>query len=201
MSKITYYQADPSKQLSTNIYKTKLAGLYYLKIAKHNDERGFFAEIAKLPELEKILGYEFKVKQVNLSKNSLNTVKGMHAEGWNKLVVVTGGLAMSALSDIRPSSPTFKQTEYFQLGFDHDQKYSEALFITKGIANSLCALSEEVYYLYLVDRLYEERQAEDNLSVSIFDPDLKVNWPIPRQKMILSNRDQEAISLKQLLKK
>jgi len=198
-NQIQFYHPSENNQISENIYKTSIDGLFYINVPKHNDERGFFSEVVKLPELNSAIGYEFNIKQINLSRNKQNTAKGMHAEDWNKLVTLTSGKAFSALVDIRPNSPTFKQIEYFMLGFDQEKENGNALFINKGIANSLLALSNEANYLYFVDKLYSERNQKDNLSVSMFDSDLNIQWPIPKEEMIVSGRDTDAITLNKLL--
>jgi dTDP-4-dehydrorhamnose 3,5-epimerase len=195
---INYYQPSKNKRVSEHFYKTKIGGLYYFQSEKHNDDRGYFAEIVNLPELEKVIKHPFAVKQVNQAHSKTNVVRGMHAEGWNKLVTVNSGLVFSAISDIRPLSDTYKQTEYFKLGFDHSRQYGTGLYICQGLANSVCALKGPVNYLYLVDKLYAERDEKDNLSISIFDSDLDITWPIDKDKMILSQRDKNAVSLEEL---
>jgi len=200
-NQIQFYHPSENNQISENIYRTSIDGLFYINVPKHNDDRGFFSEVVKFPELNSAIGYDFNVKQINLARSVKNAAKGMHAEDWNKLVTLTSGKAFSALVDIRPNSPTFKKIEYFMLGFDHENESGNALFINKGIANSLLALSDEANYLYFVDKLYSERNKKDNLSISMFDPDLNIQWPIPKEKMIISGRDKTAIALKELMEK
>jgi len=195
-----YYQPQPEDQVSEHFYKTKINGLYYFQAEKFNDERGFFSQVVILPELDKIFGQPFNIKQVNHARSKKNVVRGMHAEGWNKLITVISGKICSVLADIRPDSPTFKQIEYFELGYDHQEKYGNGLFIPQGLANSICVLEGPVSYLYLVDKLYQNRDEKDNLSVNIFDPELNINWPIKKEEMILSARDKQAVSLEEMLK-
>ncbi len=193
-----YYQPLKKLQISENFYKTKLEGLYFFKAPKHNDERGFFSQLLIVPELEQIIGNSFLPKQVNLTRSQTNVTRGLHAEGWNKLVAVTSGLAFSAIADIRPDSPTYKQVETFQLGYDHLSEYGCGLYISQGLANSVCVLEGPLSYIYIVDKLYSERSESDNQAISLFDEELAINWPIPREQMILSGRDVNAISLREL---
>ncbi len=198
IKQINYYQPTEDKRVSEHFYKTNIDGLYYFQAKKHNDDRGYFAEIVNLPELESVIHHPFPIKQVNQARSQTNVVRGMHAEGWNKLVTVNSGLVFSAIADIRPGSETYQRTEYFKLGFDHKQHYGSGLFISQGLANSICALEGPVNYLYLVDKLYAKRNEKDNLSISIFDPRLNITWPIEAQDMILSQRDKNALNLKEL---
>jgi len=189
---------QPKKQLSKFIFETKIKGLYYLAPNKFEDERGFFAEIVHLPELNQLLGFNFEIKQINHAYSVSYVTRGFHAEAWNKLIKVSHGLAFCALVDIRPESATFKQKEYFLLGND-EKALPGSIFVSQGIANAYCVLKGPVDYLYLVDKLYQERKPEDDRAISLFDPDLAIDWPISQEKMLLSPRDKNSITLKQLL--
>ncbi len=190
-----YYNPTPNLQLSEHFFKTSLPGLWYFQAPKFNDERGFFSEVVILPELEKVIGQPFTIKQLNFARSHKNVVRGLHAEGWNKLVFVTKGLAFSAIADIRPQSPTYLQTEYFQLSYNQESHQGNGLLISQGLANSYAVLQGPLNYLYLVDRLYSEREKKDENGISIFDPQLKIKWPIKKEEMILSDRDLQAPSL------
>jgi len=197
---MAYYNPTSNLQVSEHFFTTSLPGLWYFQAPKINDERGFFSEVINLPELEAVIGKTFNIKQVNFARSEENVVRGLHAEGWNKLVFVNQGQAFSAIADIRPNSPTYKQTEYFKLGYDHDTQQGNGLFISQGLANSIAVLKGPLNYLYLVDRLYSQREKKDEGSISIFDQELKIDWPIDREKMILSDRDKQAVNLSELKK-
>jgi dTDP-4-dehydrorhamnose 3,5-epimerase len=191
---ITSFQPRQDLKLEGNIYRTKIQGLYYLASILHPDDRGYFSELYHLPDLEPILKTPFIAKQVNLAESKLHVCRGFHAEGWNKLVSIISGVGFCALADIRPSSPTYKQVETFVLGPDQ-RALKGSLFISQGIANSVCTLEAPLYYLYLVDRLYRDRDKSDEGAISLFDPSLNVSWPIPKDQMIISLRDQNAHQL------
>jgi dTDP-4-dehydrorhamnose 3,5-epimerase-like enzyme len=188
------FHPNSQNQISERIYKTSINGLYYIAHSIHPDERGSFAELSLIPDLEKVIGFPFVTKQINLALSKHNVCRGFHAEGWNKLVTVIAGSGFSALADIRPTSPTFKKVENFVLG-EADEALKGSLFITKGIANSICALTASVHYLYLVDRLYRDKDKSDEGAISLFDPQLSVDWPIPQSQMIISDRDKNAHTL------
>jgi dTDP-4-dehydrorhamnose 3,5-epimerase-like enzyme len=188
------FQPNSQNQISERIYKTRIDGLYYVAHSIHPDDRGSFAELSLIPDLEKVIGFSFVTKQVNLALSKQNVCRGFHAEGWNKLVTVISGTGFSALADIRPHSSTYKQTETFVLGEDTGA-LKGCLFITKGIANSFCAMKSVVHYLYLVDRLYRDKDKTDEGAISLFDPQLNVDWPIQKSQMIISDRDKNAQAL------
>jgi dTDP-4-dehydrorhamnose 3,5-epimerase len=190
------FQPIPGQEIREGVYKTKIDGLYYLSYNFFSDERGFFAEVGHTHKIEAITGQPFKIAQVNHSRSNLNVVRGMHAEGWNKLTTVINGLAFSALADVRPDSPTFGQVETFEFGPDNGG-LKGSLFISMGIANSVCVLKAPVDYIYCVDKLYQDRDTKGDQAISLFDPDLKIAWPIAKDKMIISERDKNAVTLRQ----
>ncbi|MFI5265318.1 MAG: dTDP-4-dehydrorhamnose 3,5-epimerase family protein [Candidatus Levyibacteriota bacterium] len=190
------YAVDEKNKLADRIYSTAIPGLLYIDSPVHADNRGFYREMALIPDLEKVLGSHFQVKQLNHANSVKNVVRGMHAEDWNKLVTIMHGVCLCVLADIRPDSPTFLKTEYVLLGFG-ERALPGSLFITRGIANSLCIIQDPVEYIYAVDELYRERDTSGDVAVSIFDPDLNIQWPIPKDEMIISDRDKNSITLRQ----
>lgn len=192
------YRPTEENKISDRIHKTSIPGLYFIDTPLASDERGFFREVAILPGLQQILPFDFQIKQINHARSEMNVIRGMHAEDWNKLVTVAHGTALCVLSDIRPDSETFLKSEYFLLGFS-ETAAPGSLFITKGIANSVCAIDAPVEYLYFVDELYKERNTSKDTAISIFDPDLNIKWPIQKEKIIISERDKNSITLRDLL--
>lgn len=185
------------EEIAKDIFKTKIAGLYLIKQTRHQDNRGFYAELSIIPQIEKATGQKFAVQQVNLSHSKSKVIRGFHAEGWNKLATVVSGTAFCALADIRPDSPTFAEVETFLLG-DSPEATQGSLYISEGIANSFCVTNGEANYLYVVDKLYQDRDPAGDQAISLFDPDLKVNWPIPKSEMVYSDRDRQAKTLREL---
>lgn len=196
MSILTTFKPTPELLVKDNVYKTKINGLFFLSFNFFPDERGFFAEIGHTHKIEALIGQPFKVAQINHSRSLTNVVRGMHAEGWNKLTTVVNGIAFSALADVRPDSPTFGQVETFEFGPDNNG-LKGSLFITKGIANSVCVLKGPVDYIYCIDKLYQDRDQSGDQAISIFDPDLNIPWPIAKDNMIISDRDRHAVTLRQ----
>lgn len=191
------YTLNPQNQLAPRIYKTKLSGLYYLDNQPVLDERGYFVDLANLALLRQLTQHDFVIKQVNLSRSYERVIRGIHAENWNKLVTITSGQAYCAICDLDPNSPTFAQVETFVLG-KQAPALTGSLYISAGLGNSICVTEGPVDYVYLVDQLYAERDPQGDRAINLFDPTLNINWPIPRQDMVISERDQNSISLAQL---
>ncbi len=193
---VSTYTPSSEREVKTGIFSTSIDGMYYIAHSKHQDERGFFSEILRINELEDAAQTDFLIKQVNHARSEKNVVRGIHAEDWNKLVFVTAGLAFCAICDVRPQSETFGKKEYFLMGI-HDDALDGSLYIPARLGNSVCVLEGPIDYIYCVDRLYKDRDPAGDAAISLFDPDLAVEWPIAKEEMILSDRDRESITLRE----
>lgn len=190
------YTIDKQNEISSNVYKTAIDGLFFVEKSFHEDERGFFSEIGRIPEIEGVTGQPFVIKQINHARSNENVVRGIHAEGWNKFIFVTQGKAFCALADLRPTSPTFKAIQTFVLGFGKGA-LSGSLYVPMGVGNSYAVLDGPMDYVYFVDRLYADRDVNGDAAISLFDPVLAIDWPIGKEAMILSERDKSCITLKE----
>jgi dTDP-4-dehydrorhamnose 3,5-epimerase len=190
------YKPSDDKKIADSIFKTSVQGLYYIAHSTYKDDRGFFSEVARFPELEAVIGHEFKVKQINHPRSYDNVVRGIHAENWNKYITVTNGLCFSAVVDVRPESATFGNKEYFVLGIG-ENVLDGSIYIPARTGNSMCVLQGPVDYLYFVDAVYKERDTTGDVAISLFDSDIDIQWPIPREQMIISERDMKAITLRE----
>lgn len=176
--------------MDENVAKTSIEGLLVLKRPIHKDDRGFFKEIFHLDEIEKTLGIEFKGVQMNHAHSKPKVLRGIHAESWNKIICPINGAVFVAIVDLRPDSATFGKVESLTV---NDQNRI-ALFVSKGLANSYCIISEEaVDYIYLVDSYYD---GSDTKAVAFDDPDLNIEWPI--KNPIISERDRNNPRLRDL---
>ncbi len=172
------------------IKKTSIAGLFVIERPIFKDKRGFFKEIFRQDELKKATGVNFCPKQWNHSYSKPRVIRALHAENWNKVVYPITGKMFTAVVDIRPNSKTFGKYETFTF----DGKDYKALFISKGLANSICVNGRTpVHYLYLVDAYYS---GKDTRAVAWNDPDINIRWPI--KNPIISERDKNNPRLRDL---
>ncbi len=163
------------------VKETSIAGLYEISLDVNVDERGSFREVyqrekmvaAGLPDLGPV--------QWNISENNAcGTLRGIHAEPWNKFVHMVAGEAYAAIVDLRAESPTFKTYEAFTLRQDN------ALFISRGLGNSYQVTSDGGVYGYLVNEHWSP-DAKYTL-VSYRDPELAIPWPV--SPPIVSAKDE-----------
>lgn len=178
----------PKKDM--NVKKTSIEGLFILNRPFVPDERGFFRELFHKDELEKVSGVKFEGIQMNHSHSLPKVLRGIHAEKWNKIIYPVSGEVFVAIVDVRPKSPTFARVETFEI--NDENRFG--LFISKGLANSLCVTGEQsVDYIYLVDVYWD---GTDTRAIAWDDPDLNIDWPI--KNPIVSQRDQNNPRLRDL---
>lgn len=177
------------------VERTDIEGLLVVRWETRGDARGFFRQTYQIRELTQALGREPVLRQGNHSHSVPGVLRGFHAEPWDKLVYVVRGLAMAAIADIRPGSPTFGEARTFMLG-EPPEGERVRLFIAQGLANSFCTLGDEdVDYLYDVSDYW--RPDVDKSSVAWDDPDLAVDWPV--RDPVLSDADRKNPTLRELV--
>ena len=193
------YTLTSEREIAHGIYSTALSGLYYIETTQHSDSRGYYAELARIPELEVVTGSPFTIAQLNLAHSGHHVARGIHAEQWNKLITIPAGTAFCAFADITPGSATFGKVETAYLG-QGDSALHGSFYLSKGIGNSLCVTEGPVDYLYAVDALYKDRDTKFDRALSLFDATLAIKWPLSQAEMIISERDATAVTLDELLK-
>lgn len=193
----TSFSITSANKLDEFVYQTAIDGLYYIEHKSFTDERGFYSELARIPEIEKVTGQSFSVKQLNQSRSEQNVIRGIHAENWNKLITVTNGACFCALVDLRKDFKSYSKTETFVLGTEPNCLRG-SIFVSSGIGNSFCVTTGPADYVYAVDELYADRDTSRDVAINLFDPKLNISWPIPEEQMIVSDRDRNSVSLSEL---
>lgn len=174
------------RQITEHIYEAEIKGLYKIEMPIFKDNRGFFHEVFRLDELKKATGIDFKPCQWNHSLSKPRVIRAIHTEYWNKLVYPVTGKMYAAIVDARPDSDTFGAYEEFIFDNTKDNSPRFALFISKGLGNSICAFGNtDVNYMYLVDEYWDSSKAK---GIAWDDPDLNIRWPISNP--IISDRDR-----------
>lgn len=190
----TTFQPTEENKISETVHRTSIDGLYYIPHKFFPDDRGFYSELARTPEIDALTGEKFVAQQFNQSRSKTNVIRGIHAEDWNKLVTVTNGLCFCALVDLRKDSATFGKHETLVLGTT-DQALHGSIYITRGIGNSFCVVEGPVDYVYAVDALWAGRDTSKDVAINLFDPQVNIEWPMPKEQMIISERDLNSVNL------
>jgi dTDP-4-dehydrorhamnose 3,5-epimerase len=169
-----------------NITTTGLEGLFIIEPKVFGDSRGYFFESfnEKLFS-EKNLNYHFV--QDNESFSSYGTLRGLHFQKGEaaqaKFVRVLQGKVLDVVVDIRPDSKTFG--EHFSIELSGENK--KMMLIPRGFAHGFVVLSETALFSYKCDNFYAPK-SEGGIIYN--DPQLKIDWLIPENKMILSDKDK-----------
>jgi dTDP-4-dehydrorhamnose 3,5-epimerase len=98
------------------------------------------------------------------------------------LVRVIKGAVLDVTVDLRKDSPTYGKHVAVELTEDNHRQ----LFIPHGFAHGFAVLSDEVLFQYKCDNYYAP-QSEGGILWN--DPDLQIDWRIPADKVVLSEKD------------
>ena len=161
----------------------------------YSDERGYFAETFRQDLLEQELGKPVGFVQDNESKSNKGVLRGLHYQlppnTQTKLVRVIEGSVLDVAVDVRKNSATFGRHVAVELSAEN--KYQ--LFIPKGFAHGFVVLSKSAIFSYKVDDYYAP---EHEYGIAFDDPDLNIDWQLPLQDLILSNKDQKNLPLSKI---
>ena len=179
-----------------NFIKTELDGVFIIEPTVFNDGRGYFFESYNEKEfINAGIGVKFVQDNQSMSKN-YGVIRGLHAQSGphsqSKLVRVLQGKVLDVAVDIRKNSPTFGKYVSVELsGENHRQ-----LFIPRGFLHGFSVLSDSAVFVYKCDNFYCK---ESEISVRYDDPDIEINWQIPNNKVIVSDKDRNAKRLKDVI--
>lgn len=175
-----------------NIVETDVPGVVIIEPRIFKDARGYFFESFSQREFdEKVRPIRFV--QDNESMSTYGVMRGLHFQRppftQSKLVRVVRGSVLDVVVDIRKGSPTYGRHVAVELtGENHLQ-----FFVPRGFAHGFSVLSETAVFQYKCDNFYAP-QADDG--ISILDGSLGIDWRIPADRAILSEKDTRHALLK-----
>lgn len=176
-----------------DVIATRIPEVKRIVPKRHGDARGWFSETFRVDALERA-GILVPFVQDNQSFSApQGTVRGLHfqipPQPQAKLIRVLSGAILDVAVDIRPDSPTYRQSVALRL----DAEGGEQLFIPHGFAHGFCTLTPDVMVAYKVDSYYSP--AHDR-AILWNDPDLGLDWPVGEDEAILSDKDRKAPRLR-----
>lgn len=175
-----------------NFIKTEIDGVVIVEPRIFVDARGYFFESYNEAEFEKNR-IPNKFVQDNQSKSSFGVVRGLHCQlgefAQAKLVRVLSGRVLDVAVDIRKNSPTFGKHVAVELSDDNKRQ----LFIPRGFLHGFSVLSDEAIFAYKCDNFYAPAA---EFGIRFDDPDIGIDWKIPADKIITSDKDRIAKGLK-----
>ena len=175
------------------VIKTEIDGVLIIEPKVFGDHRGYFFESFNEREFALKTGQELHFVQDNESKSCYGVVRGLHFQKGEKaqakLVRVIKGRVLDVAVDIRPDSPTFGKYVSAELTAENHRQF----FIPKGFAHGFAVLSPEAVFQYKCDEFY---CPEAEGAIAWDDPDLAIDWKLPAEDVILSEKDRRHPNLK-----
>lgn len=174
------------------VIKTKIEGVVIIEPKVFNDARGYFFESFSQREFEE------KVRRINFvqdneSMSSYGVMRGLHFQcppfTQSKLVRCVKGSVLDVAVDIRKGSPTYGQHVAVELTEENHRQF----FVPRGFAHGFAVLSETAIFQYKCDNFYAP-QADGGISIK--DGSLGIDWKIPVEKALLSEKDTKHLLLK-----
>lgn len=178
------------------IKETHIPGLLVVEPQVYGDSRGYFFESFNAAKFAEQTGIDTQFVQDNESRSSYGVVRGLHMQlpphAQAKLVRVVEGRVLDVAVDLRKDSPTFGKHFAIELtGENHLQVY-----IPKGFAHGFSVLSETAVFQYKCDGYYAPAS---EAAIAWDDPDLGIDWKLPSEDAVLSDKDRNHPSLKEFI--
>ena len=168
-----------------NIIQTAIEGVVIIEPKVFKDSRGYFFESFSQREFdEKVRHINFV--QDNESMSVYGVIRGLHFQrppySQSKLVRCVKGRVLDVAVDIRKGSPTYGQ----HIAVELSEENKLQIFIPRGLAHGYAVLSETAVFQYKCDNFYSPAS---DAGISIKDESLGIQWPIPIEEAILSDKD------------
>jgi len=164
---------------------TEFPDLFLFEPRVFEDRRGYFFESYNQNIFHEA-GLQHTWVQDNQSRSAYGVVRGLHYQTephtQAKLVRVLQGVIWDVVVDLRKGSPTYGQSYGVELSAENKWQ----ILVPKGFAHGFSVLSDTVEVLYKCDAYYNK---ESEQGIRWNDPDLKIDWKIPLDKMIISEKD------------
>lgn len=166
--------------------KTDFPDLLVYEPAVFGDDRGYFFESYNQNIFERE-GVTIKFVQDNQARSVYGVVRGLHFQknphAQTKLIRALQGTILDVVVDLRAGSPT--QGKVFSIELSAENK--KQLLVPQGFAHGYSVLTETAEVMYKCDNFYNK---ESEGGVLFCDPALNIDWQIPAEKMILSDKDK-----------
>lgn len=178
------------------IEETPLKDCFIIHDTIFADSRGYFFESFNTKKFESLTGVNTAFVQDNQSSSTKGVLRGLHMQTGEhaqaKLVRVLEGSVLDVAVDLRKSSPSFGKSFTIELTADNHKQ----LYIPRGFAHGFVVLSDRAVFFYKCDNFYNK---ESEMGVMYDDPDLNINWQLPKEELLLSEKDLKNFYLADIL--
>lgn len=173
------------------ITQTKLKGCFIVEPQVFKDDRGYFFESYNHQKFKEATGLDLVFLQDNQAKSQYGVIRGLHLQRnpslQAKFLRVLEGKILDVAVDVRLNSPTYGEHFAIELSAENNLQ----LFIPHGFAHGYSVLSETAVVAYKCDTVYD-KESEDG--IYLFDEDLNIDWRVPNEDAILSDKDKNQAS-------
>ena len=174
------------------VITTSIEGVLIIEHRIFEDSRGYFFESWSQKDFDELVR-PVKFVQDNESMSTYGVMRGLHFQRppftQSKLVRCVKGAVLDVAVDIRKGSPTYGQHVAVELTEENHRQF----FVPRGFAHGFAVLSETALFQYKCDNFYAP-QADGG--INILDESLNIDWRIPTDKAILSEKDTKHECLK-----
>lgn len=168
------------------IHTTGLSDCFIIEPTVFEDQRGFFYESFNERKFNDLIGSEIHFVQDNQSFSEYGVIRGLHAQTGDfsqaKLVRVLQGEVLDVVVDVRPGSATFGKHIAVKLSAENKLQ----LFIPRGFLHGFSVLSPTAMFFYKCDNYYHK---DSEIGVFYNDSQLNIDWLVPDEKRIISEKD------------
>lgn len=169
------------------VKSTPLQDCYIIEPTVFEDDRGYFFEKFNEKTFEELTSQNGHFVQDNISKSSYGVLRGLHLQKGEhaqaKLVSCLEGKVFDVAVDLRENSPTFGK--WFGIELTAENKLQ--LYVPRGFGHGFSVLSETAVFSYKCDNFYH-KAAEGGVLWN--DPELNIDWQLPMDDVILSEKDK-----------
>jgi len=163
--------------------ETTIPGLLLFDLPVHGDNRGWFKENWQREKMVALGLPDFEPVQNNVSFNdAVGTTRGIHAEPWDKFISTAFGSVFGAWVDLR-------RGHTFGTVFTAELDPSTAIYVPRGVGNSYQTLAANTAYTYLVNDHWSADKVTQYSFLNLADETVRIPWPIPLDRAMLSEKD------------
>ena len=174
------------------VKQTPLKDCFIIEPDVFKDDRGSFFESFNQKKFKENTGIDIDFVQDNQSISQYGTIRGLHfqtgAFAQAKMIRVAQGEVLDVVVDMRPESETYLK----QFGYTLTGENNHQLFVPRGFAHGFACLSSEVIFVYKCDNYYHKASES---GILYKDETLAIDWQIPKNDQIVSDKDQHLPTL------
>lgn len=172
-----------------SIRELSVPGAWEITPRVHGDGRGAVFEWFTESVFAEMTGHRFDMRQANCSVSAAGVLRGLHfaqlPPSQAKYVTCVKGSVFDVVVDIRVGSPTYGRWDSVLLD-DIDRR---SVYLSEGLAHGFLSLADDSTVMYLCSAPYAPQREH---TIAAGDPAIGIDWPLPADRLLLSDRDAVA---------